>query len=494
MSPKRKAPPPIVSGEDGFSKSLSQITTEELTPGSTERKMNSSFNAIQKSMAANELTLQNVFNSRTKGKNSRRIISNVGFRELGHIGLPTKGGSPIFQYIPPNGGQVLDRSKEPLPRSFAIHSFGGGIDKGSFNEKKNTPSADETGFSPKRYYNGIRTLAAGSDEKSIHHLISRRGDLTNSAPWDIVAFHAGGPFNNALKNGVKSANWVSIGIELEEQLIRRSVSEKFHPITGRVPYTTQQYAVIAFLLKKHITWTGNTNILQWLGPAPQTVTAVRNQKPGCFLHSAFHPGHGDPGAEFMFPVDFKKGDQIPDFLWNEVIYDPVIKKEGQENTGGTTQIAVRATRELWEKRIELFWGHVPDGTPLSAWHYIFENVSKIRNFELSTEVFDNNFIDPQIPLEVPTITGTHTAALASMAGGAQINATARSESLGNQTRASVYEFAQTASEVIRNYIGETSANLIQVNNKPVKPLSIKNAPGFDFATGQVVVTDTKVQT
>ena len=493
MPLKRKAPPPIGSGEDGFSKSLSQITTEEQAPGSTERKMNASFNALQKAMAENELALQNVFNSRSKGKNTRRIISNIGFRQLGPIGLPTKGGSPIFQYIPPNGGKVLDRSKEPLPRSFAIHSFGGGVDLGSFNKKTNTPSADDTGFSPTRYYNGIRTLAAGSDKKSIHHLISRRGDLTNSAPWDTVAFHAGGPFNDALKNAVRSANWVSRGIELEEQFIKRSVSEKCNPITGRVPYPTQQYAVIAFLIKKHIAWTGNTDILRWLGPGPQTVSAVREQKPGCFLHSAFHPGHGDPGAEFMFPVDFKKGDPIPDHLWTEVIYDAVITKEGQEDTGGTVQLGVRATRELWEKRIELFWGHVPDGTPLSAWHYIFENVSKIPDFELATDVFDSAFIDSQIPLEVPTITGTHTAALASMAGRDQIAQAQRSQGLQQQTRAAVYEFAQNASSVIRNYIGETSANLIQVNNKPVKPLSIKNAPGFDFATGQIVVTDSKVQ-
>lgn len=453
------------------------LTSASLSPEAQDQGMQKGFAAITQYFQENELALRNILKQRRAKVESRRVISDIGFNELAQVGLPNKGSSPVFQYVPPKAGQIILRDRvlrdDEKPYIFLIHSFGGGVDKGALRARnvKSIAVDLDTGFSPKRYYNGVRELVATgttASKKSIHHLISRRGDLTNSAPWDVVAFHGGGPNNEMLQNQVSSINHVSIGIELEEYYIRHNDESRITAIINRVPYTDQQYAVIAFLLKKHILWTGNTDILRWLGPTPETIANVRNKQTGCALHLAFNPEHADPHAEFLFPQGFTKGDPIPSHL--------------SEN------------KKDWERRIELFHGDKPQGTPLSAWDIIFDKVARIREFTLSTEVFNLNYVNPRIPLETPIITGTHTAALAGLAGRDQITHVERTQQLQSQTRAQIYDKARSTASSLRETIANHSSRLTQINNTIVKPAVISNAEEFDYATGEWVRNTTKVRT
>jgi hypothetical protein len=175
----------------------------------------------------------------------------------------------------------------------------------------------------------------------------------------------------------------------------------------------------------------------------------------------------------MFPQGFVKGDPIPDYLATD------------ENGNNV--------KHLYERRIELFWGDVPNGTPLSAWDAIFEKVDKIRAFKLSTEVFDTQYITPRIPLETPTITGTHMAAVANIAGRDQLSQVVRSQSLQSQARSEMYSKAKENSETYRSNTEAASATLIQKNRRPTSPRAITNAIEFDFVSGNWVQQTTRVK-
>lgn len=458
--------------EESQSTKAARLTDAELAPEAQQASMAAGFGALSQYLTQNEFALQNVLNRRRTGKTNRRIISEIGFRELGHIGLPATGTVPTFQYLPPKEGQVLDRSKDPLPIIFVMHSFGGGFDLGRLrNRSVRSVSVDaDTGFNPARFFNGINECIKPGSEKSIHHLISRRGDLVNSTPWDMTAKASGGPNNDLQK---PSINPLSISIELEEYYVRHGDEKYLNAIINRVPYTDQQYAVVAFLLKKFIAWTGHADVLRWLGPTTEALAATRSRQPGCTIHRVFNPPHADPSAEFLFPPGFKKGDPIPSHLQ--------IDEKGNK------------TAAKYEKRIELFWGDVPDGTPLSAWDRIFEKVAKIREFDLNTEVFDTQFVNPQIPLETPTITGTHLAAVANKIGQDQLAAVVRSQSLQEQSRAQMYSLAREASETQKSNLGTVFAKLEVVNKRTSKPSIIENALELNYATGVWSQQDTKVK-
>ncbi len=454
--------PPVP--HDRNSRSALGVNDTELTPESQAASMEAGFGSLTQYLAENELALQNVLRQRRSKTTSQRVISEIGFRELGNIGLPSQGTVPVFQRIPPKAGQVLARKDNTPPTIFVMHSFGGDFDLYRLRNRnvRSVPVDADTGFNPARYYSGVRELVAPGSQKSIHHLISRRGDLTNSAPWDTIAFHGGGPLNAALKAIISSINHVSIGVELEEYFIRHDDEKVLNPIINRVPYTEEQYAVLAFLLKKYIVWTGNTDILKWLGP--DTISRVRAGESGCVIHRTFHPSHGDPSAEFLFPQGFKKGDPIPDFLHTD------------ENGNKTAA--------LYEKRIELFWGDVPNGTPLSAWDKIFDKVSKIRAFNLDGEVFDTSFDKDRIQLETPIITGTHLAAVANLSGRDRITQVQRSQAIQTQSRTELYSRAQTATATVKSNIEEHAARVVYVTSKVAVEPTITNAIVFDYTTGQ----------
>lgn len=461
---------PVVA-HDRDSRAAVKLTDAELSPEQQSASMDAGFGRISEYLTENELALQNVLRQRRSQNVDRRIISDVGFRELSQIGLPNNGAFPVFQYIPPKAGQVLARKENDPPTIFVIHSFGGGFDLNKLrNRNVRSVAVDSaTGFNPARYYNGVRELVAPGSKKSIHHIVSRRGDLTNSAPWDTIAFHGGGPLNSALQQVVSSINHISIGVELEEYFIRHGDERTINPIINRVPYTEEQYAVIAFLLKKYIAWTNNTEILKWLGP--DTIVRIRNGESGCVIHRTFHPAHADPSAEFLFPQGFVKGDPIPAHL--------------QTDENGN------ATAALYERRIELFWGHVPNGTPLSAWDRIFAKVEQIRAFDLNGDVFDPTFNQNRILLETPTITGTHIAAAANLSGRNTITQVQRSQALQTQSRATIYVAARTASNVTQTEKEQQSSKLSETTRKVSSEPIIEGATLFDYSTGQWVTTNTR---
>lgn len=465
------------------SRAAIKLRDTALSPEAVEASLARGLAGVKRFISENEQGYAN-FRKQTRGSsNNLRVISDVGFRELTSVGLKQRGsGVPTFSYKPPPVDAVLKRPGD-APMHCFLHSFGGGWDKQRLKQTKSAKSVavdPDTGFNPLRFFRGVSTLLKPGDKKkvSIHHIVSRRGDLVNSVSWDEVGYHAGGP--KARQLGINT-NISSIGIEMEEWFVRETPGKNVHGIIDRAPYTEEQIAVIAFILKKLTIWNGTPEMLRWLGPATQGLKRLGAGDPGCLNHraSAVSPGepaivegdkertgHFDPGAQWFFPQGFRKGDPIPDHL--------------------------RHRRGAYERWINRWYEDVPNGTVISGWDRLFSKVNRIRSFDLQKEVFDQTRLDGRIKVVTPTVTGAGGVAAAQMKSRDRLAGVDRAERMQNTPRSGFYSRAQQTNSATAAVWAEHNSRLTDAANKTMRLPVIVNAVGFDFSTGKWVNKTTEI--
>ena len=219
---------------------LAQLTAQQATANMAE-----SFGAVSQYLNENALALKNVITHKRTVSVNQRVISDIGFRELSNIGLPTQGAAPNFQTIlsKPTTGTL--RKDDFIPSIFAIYGVGGDAALAQLQKNRNQQRVVSA------YTDSAKALGTVNPTKLIHHLISRRGDLTNSTAWNANAFHKGSkPTGDTfLTPYLAEIDKLSISIELEENYIRHTDEKSISPILNRSPCTEQQYAAVAFILK-----------------------------------------------------------------------------------------------------------------------------------------------------------------------------------------------------------------------------------------------------
>lgn len=421
------------------------------------------YGQISRYFETNDLSLAN---ARTAGRFRRanfRLISDVGFSEV----IRQQSGVPFFFNVTPKSGAFRPRRRgEEIPIQFTIHSYGSDWDK---HRLRNTPTAlsvasDATGYNPIRFLNGVRDMvkpiSEGGRNVAVHHLISRRGDLCNMVPWDFIATHAAG-----------FATRRSLGIELEMSLLRdTSFSARALQLDSTVaalPYTEEQLLVLAFLTKKLIAAAPDIDLLRFLGVDQAAKRLVRQQTPGFFTHHTVATrSKVDAYLEFEFPQDYLKGDPLP-------------------NTA-----TFNARTRLWNRRIERFHGDKPNGTPLSAWDNLFAKVSRIRSFNLATEVFNTGVGSDIIGAPVPSPSGTGPTAAATAAARTRVAGISRSESMSGAARADLYQRARGVTTTTARVWSDSQTRTEEIANRAPRITSVTAGVAFNYTTGLWERTDT----
>lgn len=422
-----------------------------------------------------------------------RIISNVGYNQLIQAsmmpswaprasrlsdleGAEDGRGSPVFRYIAPKTSESIRPFRDGI--SFCVmHSFGRGFDINKTKDRgTRTVRIDPlTGHNPRRFFNGLNTLlnpgamsrgrngeAPRPNPAAIHHAISLRGDLINSVSWDNRSIHGGGGSKRGVPPAIGvAANNASIGIEHEEWFVRPENNPRGHldSITDHGPFSEEQYTIDAFILRKLESYTGQT-FSRFLGTEQDGLwDNIRQRTTGCFNHKDTS-GHHDPGAEFYLPVGFELN--VTDFR-----NIPNLATEHRK----------------WARRMRLWWSDVPDGSRICAYDRIFDKMSRMRSFNLQTEVFNPALGVGPINLGSPTISGTHTVAAAQGATLNRLNGTDRSQQMQGATRSGLYSSAQDTSSAIQVAIAAQTSRLSSITEASLRLPVVLNALGFDFDTG-----------
>ena len=380
-----------------------------------------------------------------------RIISNAA--------IPEALVGKDFIYAPSGGeGFTARRRGHPLVH-FCVHSFGKSFDINSIkNSTSLSVAADpETGYNPHRFYNGVRVLIGASSRKrvGIHHVISRRGDIVNSVPWNFEARHAGAARGASHPGGVAG----SIGLELEMWYVKDSRRRNVNPVLDQVPYADPQMIALAFIFKKWMTWTQQPGMAQWLGPLSEECHArIRAKEPGCFQHSDLRP-KGDAGGEFHFPVDWVTGDPMP---------------PGPPSS-------VPRQYQAWVDR----WYGTQRGTPISGWYKLFTLAERMRTPDLQTEIFDTSIeAGRRINLPSPVSpNGTGSTAVAQRQARDMAIGVDRSQRSQSRSRADIYSDAQsTNSALAQTFQIARSNNAAVVAALGTNPV-IVDGLGFDYTKG-----------
>jgi len=422
--------------------------------------LNTNFQKIGRFHDQSQVALSNARKQQIKKRTDVRVISDAGFRSI--AGFPTTTSTPSFRYSPPP--TAVERAEKDVILNVVFQSFGSEHDLAALNNNNaQSVSVDPaTGHSVERFNLGLKSFT-GNKTSSIHHIVSRNGDLVNSVSWDQLGRYIS---NSAIRPSIQSR---SIGVALEARFRRHSkeVAQRFNlnqktldPVLNLAPFTERQYFVCAFILKKLKIWLGNDDILSWLGAGSDTISALQSQAPGCvnYVDAASKPSSLlGPNAEFLLPTNYKKGDPLPSHLSG----DP-----------------------RWEKRIAIFYEGVPNGTLLSAWGRIFEKVEAIREYNLASEIFDTSIANEILDVTAPTISGAVHVAAAEKTGANKVNQYRRATLLQDVSRANFFSKSTANAETSSAVMRRRAAQIMTVSESSSSVPIIEEGLCFNYETGQ----------
>lgn len=379
---------------------------------------------------------------------------------------------PVSYYVPPLSGAPFPKFN-PSIKFVVMHSFGRAYDyaqtrrtgtKAAPAEATTFNTTDPaTAYNATRFASGLLQYVTPSApaRTGMHHLVSLRGDLVNSASWDSACTHVS---SVSSKNNLPMVNQKSIGINHEEWYYDNQGNGELRSVEDHGPYSEQQYVLDAFILKKLEAYTGD-KYTNYLGHGPELKANVKSDTPGCFAHAS-GSNDLDPGAEFFLPPDFRLG-------VTQVSSVPLIKAIYGSNT------------DPWDRRFEIWYKNAAHGEYISAYARIFAKVEKLRSFDITTELFDPKLKTLALNVKVPAITGSGPLSVAQSISQNKLLTVIRAQQAQSLTRKDFFDAAQASANTASAAWARNTANLTRITQRTAtQPVTVTNALYLDPNTGE----------
>jgi hypothetical protein len=379
---------------------------------------------------------------------------------------------PVSYYAPPLSNASFKTFK-PGIKFVVMHSFGRAYDYSRVRRTRTKSASTEsatfnttdpaTAYNATRFASGLLTYVTPSAPAQIgmHHLVSLRGDLVNSASWDSACTHV---ISTGTKNNLPTINEKSIGINHEEWYYDNAGTGELRSVEDQGPYSEQQYVLDAFLLKKLEAYTGD-KFTHYLGHGPELKANVANNTPGCFAHAS-GSNSLDPGGEFFLPPDFRLG-------ISSVSTVPIIKALYGTNTAA------------WDRRFEIWYKNAARGEYISAYARIFAKVERLRSFDITTELFDPKLKTLALNVKVPAIKGSGALSVAEIVSQNKLLSVIRAQQSQYIPRKDLYDAAQGTANTSSAAWARNTARLVSITKKTSSaPATITNAMYMDPNTGE----------
>jgi hypothetical protein len=378
---------------------------------------------------------------------------------------------PVSYYVPPLSGATFKKFN-PSIKFVVMHSFGRAYDYAQTRRKGTKAAPAEgagfnttdpaTAYNAERFASGLLQYVTPSTPAQIgmHHLVSLRGDLVNSASWDSACTHVN---STGAKYNLAGINQKSIGINHEEWYYDNQGTGELRSVEDHGPYSEQQYVLDAFLLKKLEVYTGD-KFTRYLGHGAQLKTNVNSNIPGCFAHASGSNAL-DPGAEFFLPPDFRLG-------ITPVTSVPLITAIYGDDTAA------------WDRRFEIWYKNAARGEYISAYARIFAKVEKLRSFDVTTELFDPTLKTLSLNIKVPAITGSGALSVAQSISQNKLLTVIRAQQAQAITRPGFSTAAQATANASSTAWARNTANLSSITQRTASESpTIINALFLDPNTG-----------
>lgn len=418
---------------------------------------------LQKSFRENAETYANARVKAGASAKPKMIISDFGFKEAGFN----------WTYMPPSIGeyQIFPKKEGLRPWRFVfVHSFGYTWDIPYMAKNKSAlnPPGDTYGHHPKRWMAALRQLVLPKefdpkkgkvDKVSIHFCVSRRGDILVSVDLNDIAYHGGGDpkysIGDAIGGKYHGNNAYTIGIELEPCLGRK----KAFGTTFLLDYPDRQLKAFAILIKK----------FQAVRPIANTVISrFSNQS----LQEQFRAAKTTGG--YVQHIDVFPVEPRLDKRTGQMKTTGKVDASGQRDGSAKAQFSVYS-----------------DGSVGYGWTQLFDYISKVRTFNLATQVFVDRLDDPdfsQIANLSTMMTKGNTgqrAALGALKN--DLEAHRRARDMQGQTRQTVMTNGVSQAAALHARVAEAAATASQVHqklsSKGVTPLSQGNV-AYNFEKDQ----------
>jgi hypothetical protein len=369
-------------------------------------------------------------------------ISDSGFEAL--FGAP-----PRILYTAEGNG-ALERPADTLVTQVILGSFGYDIDKAVLRTGARSIQVDDVsrGHNPFKVYQRLQQVLF-QPRQSTTHLVTRRGDIICCCPWNRA------PASPSRR--LQDATAAAITIELESWHTTdysdfRGVPEADFKVMGLIPYTPEQLAALAFILKKLGLWSQSAPT----APLGFTLSEVRpkiGQEPGIIPLSALEPSRDNsPGGEFMLPLGWAYGDPLPPW----------------------------ANTPAWEQRMALLYSD-RGTTPVS--HY--DEVQRIYQESLPVFSVETELFRPvtQTLFQATPSRNRGAAGAADAALTAQGEGFSRSAQMQASLRSGLYSAAPVANAAVVNATEAYATRMGSVSPTDPHVPRIINALGFNFETG-----------
>ncbi len=369
-------------------------------------------------------------------------LSDAGFSAL--FGVP-----PSIQYTVEGQG-ARSRPTGMLASQVILGSFGYAIDVAVLRTGARSIQVDAgTGHNPFKVYQRLQQVLF-QPRQSVSHLITRRGDIFCCCPWNRAPASPSRIVPNATDN--------AIVVELESLHTADTVAYKGTPeadfkVLGLEPYTPEQRAALAFILKKLGLWT-QTDPTTPLGFTLGDVRQKIGQTPGILPLSALNPDtDNSPGGEFFLPIGWRYGDALPPWI----------------------------DTPAWAQRLALRYSAYSDA-PVSHYEQVQALYTSVTPaYSIETELF-RPVSQTVFTAHPPRRRGA--AGVSEAAVNAQGEGFARSVQMQSSLRSGFYRAGPVANAAMAN---ATEAHILRIErdaDTPARVPRVINALGFNFETGQ----------
>lgn len=378
---------------------------------------------------------------------------------------------PVSYYLPPLNNVTFQKFNPDI-KFVVMHSFGRAYDYARIVKTRVKASSDNaeifnttdpaSAYNAERFASGLLTYVTPSApaQTGMHHLVSLRGDLVNSASWDSACTHV---ISTGSRNNLSGINQKSIGINHEEWYYDNQGTGQLRSVEDHGPYSEQQYVLDALLLKKLEVYTGN-KFTKYLGHGPELKANVSSNVPGCFAHASGSNGL-DPGAEFFLPPDFQLGITAPSSV-------PLLKALYGSNTSA------------WDRRFAIWYKNAARGEYISAYARIFAKVERLRSFDITTELFNPTLQTLALDIKVPAITGSGALSVAQSVMQNKLLTAIRAQQSQAIPRKDYSPAAQATANSSAAAWARNTANLTSITQRTSsEPATIINALYLDPNTG-----------
>lgn len=433
---------------------------------------------IPRFFEANKLAYQNIREQNKQDTTDLRIISNFGYQEVRRQ-EKVSGSEFLFKWLPPRANITITPFTEGI-KFITMHSFGSNYDKSRMRGKavNFVPGSDVslssltdeeikagkyrrvsgTGYNPSRFAAGVRELTSPevTADKSVHHLVSLRGDIVNSVSWDNRCIH--------------SSDNASIGIEHEEFYVNNKADGKGPLyIIDHAPYSLETFVADAFIIKKLQFYTQQT-FTRYLGSGSELRNNLLSSTTGCFNHHAIRTEHNDPSAQYYFPPDYQL----------------------RKTPLSSINILRPEDHSLWNRWLNRWFppDTHPDGTRISAYAKIFEIVGRMRAFSLD-QIFDSTLRNTAIAIAIPRVTATHHISPLARAALDRAEGFNRADQMQNISRPAHFENAANSSQDSADIWAAQLVTMAQINEAIASAPVIENALRLDSNTGVWFRTTTR---